>query len=66
MTDVKSLTKASVPDLDGTQDWWYSNNNPTSSTNNGDMGSEFLNMMTSMNTAMPNPGNGSTGIRRKS
>lgn len=61
MTDVKSLTTASVPDLDGTQDFWYSNNNPTSSKNINDMGTEFLNMMTSMNTAMPNPGNGSTG-----
>jgi len=60
MTNVTSLTSANVPDLDGTQDWWYSNNSPTSSLNIGDKATEFNSMLSSMNSAMPLPGDGST------
>lgn len=60
MTNVTSLTSANVPDLDGTQDWWYANNKPTSSLDIGDKATEFNNMLSSMNSAMPLPGDGST------
>lgn len=60
MTDVNSLTSSSVPDLDGTQDWWYANNKPTSTLNINDQGTEFNNMLLSMNTVMPKPGDGSS------
>lgn len=58
MTDVNSLTASSVPDLDGTQDWWYSNGNPTSTYSNNDQATEFKNMLTSLNAVMPTPGTG--------
>lgn len=60
MTDVNSLTSANVPDLDGTQDWWYANNSPSSTLNIGDKATEFNNMLLSMSTAIPNPGDGSS------
>lgn len=60
MTDVNSLTSAAVPDLDGTQDWWYANNSPTSSKNINDMATEFNNMLTSLNAVMPTPGTGAS------
>ena len=60
MTDVASLTTASVPNLAGLQTNYYQNNCPTSSVCNSDQSTEFATMFTSMNTAMPSPGDGST------
>lgn len=60
MTDVNSLSTNSVPDLYAAQDWWYSNSKPTSSTNINDMGTEFTNMLATMLTTMPIPGDGTT------
>jgi Flp pilus assembly protein TadG len=60
MTDVNSLSTSSVPDLYALQDWWYKNNMPTSSTSNNDMGTEFTNMLSTMLTTMPIPGDGTT------
>ncbi|WP_353230677.1 hypothetical protein [Novosphingobium sp.] len=60
MTNVATLTSASVPALDSNVDWWYQNSQPTSSTNNNDQATETKNMLTSMNTVMPAPGSGLT------
>jgi Flp pilus assembly protein TadG len=60
MTDVASLTTASVPDLAALQTNYYKNNCPTSSVCNNDQSTEFATMFTAMNTAMPTPGDGST------
>lgn len=56
MTDVSTLSTSAVPDLDGTQDWWYSNNKPTASTSNSDQGTEFYKMLTSISSVMPTTG----------
>ena len=55
MTNVNSLSSANVPDIDGTQDYWYKNSQPTSSYNLDDTASEFYNMFTAINTIMPTP-----------
>jgi Flp pilus assembly protein TadG len=60
MTNVNSLSTSSVPDLYAAQDWWYSNSKPTSSTNINDMGTEFTNMLATMYSTMPTPGDGTT------
>lgn len=60
MTDVKSLSTSSVPDLYAAQDNWYKNNCPYSNFCNSDMGTEFANAMSSLNAVMPAPGDGSS------
>jgi Flp pilus assembly protein TadG len=60
MSNVNSLSTSSVPDLYGSQDWWYANNKPTSSFSNNDMGTEFTNMLATMLATMPIPGDGSS------
>lgn len=60
MTDVNSLSTSSVPDLYAAQDWWYKNNMPTSSSSNGDQGTEFTTMLAAMLATMPIPGDGSS------
>jgi Flp pilus assembly protein TadG len=60
MTDVNSLDSTAVPDLDGTQDWWYTNGNPTSTQNIADQATEFNKMLLSMNAAIPSPGDGTS------
>ena len=60
MTDVNSLSTSDVPDLYALQDWWYSNNRPTSSYSNNDMGTEFTNTLAQALALMPIPGDGST------
>lgn len=60
MADVNGLSTSSVPDLYAMQDWWYANNKPTSSYSNGDMGTEFTNMLAQMLVTMPVPGDGTT------
>ena len=60
MTDVASLSTSSVPDLYAAQDWWYKNNCPSTSNCTSDMGTEFTNMLTTMNAAMATPGDGTT------
>ncbi|WP_226016143.1 TadE/TadG family type IV pilus assembly protein [Novosphingobium sp. FKTRR1] len=61
MTNIDSLSSANVPDLDGTQDWWYANGLPTSSNNIHDMATEFSNTLTAMNSVMAAPGSGAPG-----
>lgn len=60
MTDVQNMTTSNIPDLDSTTDFWYANGKPTSSTNINDKATEFNNMLTAMNSTMPNPGDGTT------
>ena len=60
MTDVKSLSNSSVPNLDN-QDWWISNSTYNSSCcSQGDAVTETANMLTSMNAVMPTPGTGNS------
>ncbi|HEY6869902.1 MAG TPA: pilus assembly protein TadG-related protein, partial [Novosphingobium sp.] len=61
MTDVNNLANYTVPNFYASQDYWYSNGCPTSSTCSvNDMGSETKNMLSAMNGLMPNPGDGTT------
>ncbi len=60
MTDVASLTTASVPDLAALQTNYYKNNCPTSSVCNSDQSTEFATMFTSMNSTITTPGDGTT------
>jgi len=61
MTNVNSMSASNVPDLDGSQDWWYGNNcYTTACASPGDAASSTYNMMTSMNSVMPAPGTGLT------
>lgn len=60
MADVNTLSSASVPNIDSSEDWWYSNNNPTNSLNNNDQGSETYNMLNSMFGVMATPGTGAS------
>ncbi|MEP6869255.1 MAG: pilus assembly protein TadG-related protein, partial [Novosphingobium sp.] len=60
MTDVASLTAASIPNLANLQTNYYSNNCPTASTCNNDQSTEFATMFTSMSAAIPTPGDGTT------
>jgi len=66
MTDVASLTSASVPDLASLQINYYQNNCPTASTCNSDQSTEFVKMLNSMNTLIPTPGDGSTAAAPQS
>lgn len=60
LTNVKSLGPNNVPDLDGSQDWWFKNNLPSSSNNTNDKATEFLVMLNGMNGIIPDPGTGKT------
>jgi predicted metal-binding membrane protein len=61
MTDVNNLANYTVPNFYASQDYWYQNGCPTSSTCSvNDMGSETKNMLSAMNGLMPNPGDGTT------
>ena len=63
MTSVANLSASSVPDLYAAQPNWYSNNCPTSSYCNSDMGTEMANALSKLNAAMPTPGDGSTSAQ---
>ena len=58
LADVASLSTSNVPDVDGTQDYWYKNSCPTSSYCISDQASEFYNMLAQANAYMPAPGTG--------
>jgi Flp pilus assembly protein TadG len=58
MTNVNSLTASNVPDVDGTQDYWYVNSYPSFAYFTNDQGTEFYNTLSKLNAAMPNPGTG--------
>ena len=61
MADVNSLANYTVPNFYASQDYWYQNGCPTSSTCSvNDMGSETRNMLAQMNGLMPNPGDGAS------
>ncbi|HWU04435.1 MAG TPA: hypothetical protein VN222_16970, partial [Novosphingobium sp.] len=61
MTDVNSLTTATVPDLGLNSPLLYTFNYWTSaSTQTNDADSDFAKMFTTMNTTIPAPGDGST------
>lgn len=61
MTDVNNLANYTVPNFYASQDYWYQNGCPTSSTCSvNDMGSETKNMLSAMNGLMPAPGDGTT------
>lgn len=61
MTDVNNLANYTVPNFYASQDYWYQNGCPTSSTCSvNDMGSETKNMLAAMNSTMPAPGDGTT------
>lgn len=61
MTDVNNLANYTVPNFYASQDYWYQNGCPTSSTCSvNDMGSETKNMLSQMNGLMPAPGDGSS------
>jgi Flp pilus assembly protein TadG len=61
LIDVNSLGSSSVPDLGWNLEWLYNFNYWTSSsTVTNDADTDFTTMLTKMNTAIPNPGTGST------
>lgn len=62
MANVNSFgTGYSVAGLFPTDDYWYQNSAPTSSTNINDQGTEFGNMLNYMNGIMPTAGTGAVG-----
>lgn len=63
MNDVNNMTSYTVPNFYNNQDNWYNNNCPTSSLCNSDQGTEVHNMLTTMNGAMPDPGDGTTSAQ---
>jgi len=60
MTSVANLSASSVPDMYAAQPNWYTNNCPTSSYCNNDMGTEVYNALSKLSAAMPTPGDGSS------
>ena len=60
MTDVSKLSASSVPDLYAAQDYWYANNQPVSGTSTNDKATEAHTMLTTMNSLMATPGDGTS------
>jgi Flp pilus assembly protein TadG len=65
MTDVNSLTRASVPDLYAQQVRWSANSCPYSGYCISDQASQFTSTFTLANSYIPTPGDGTTSAKAK-
>lgn len=61
LTDVSSYGSTSVAALFPTDDYWWMNSRPTSSTNINDQATEMTNMLTTMKNLIPKAGTGAPG-----